>query len=95
MTEVQPELIICYLELKFNTYDNSEPYYFDADSVMSLGRTRTCPSASTCSVEEKTSGASACHTYGLSAELFIVNLTLRSFAPVAADPGFKLYATSQ
>ena len=34
--EVQPELIICYLELKFNTYDNSEPYYFDADSVMML-----------------------------------------------------------
>ena len=34
MTEVQPELIICYLGLKFNTYDNFEPYYFDADSVM-------------------------------------------------------------
>ena len=36
MMEVQPELIICYLELKFNTYDNSEPYDFDADSVMNL-----------------------------------------------------------
>ena len=36
MTEVQPELIICYLGLKFNTYDNFEPYYFDADSVMYL-----------------------------------------------------------
>ena len=36
VTEVRPELIICYLELKFNTYDNSEPYYFDADSVMHL-----------------------------------------------------------
>ena len=34
MTEMQPELIICYLGLKFNTYDNFEPYYFDADSVM-------------------------------------------------------------
>ena len=34
MTEVQPELIICYLGVKCNTYDNFEPYYFDADSVM-------------------------------------------------------------
>ena len=36
MTEVQPELIICYLGLRINTYDNFEPYYFDADSVMTL-----------------------------------------------------------
>ena len=34
MTEVQPELIICYLGLKCNTFDNFESYYFDADSVM-------------------------------------------------------------
>ena len=58
------------------------------------GLGRVLPSASTCSVEGKTSGTSACRTYGLS-ELFAVNLTLRSFAPVAAEPGFELYATSQ
>ena len=34
VTEVRPELIICYLELKCNTCNNFEPYYFDADSVM-------------------------------------------------------------
>ena len=34
VTEVRPELIICYLELKCNTRNNFEPYYFDADSVM-------------------------------------------------------------
>ena len=36
VTEVRPELIICYLELKCNTRNNFEPYYFDADSVMDL-----------------------------------------------------------
>ena len=30
----EPELIICYLGVKFNICDNFEPYYFDADSVM-------------------------------------------------------------